>query len=89
MLAAGRAARVREILLVAQDHHRGLVDAIERREGARAEAVAREHARLARRNLEIVLSHRDVLERHARAPRLIQLPDRADAEENPDARGTS
>jgi GntR family transcriptional regulator of vanillate catabolism len=53
----------REILVIAQDHHRGLIDAIERGQGARAEALAREHARIALRNLEIVLDNRDVLER--------------------------
>jgi GntR family transcriptional regulator of vanillate catabolism len=53
----------REILVIAQDHHRGLIEAIERRQGARAEALAREHARIALRNLEIVLDNRDVLER--------------------------
>jgi len=43
-------------LFVAQDHHRTLIDAIENREGARAEAIAREHARLAQRNLDFLLS---------------------------------
>jgi GntR family transcriptional regulator of vanillate catabolism len=38
-------------LIVAQDQHRALVEAIEAREGARAEAIAREHARTARANL--------------------------------------
>ncbi len=39
----------------AQDQHRQIVAAIAGREGARAEAVAREHARLARRNLDHIL----------------------------------
>jgi len=39
-------------LLVAQAQHRALVQAIAAREGARAEAIAREHARIARGNLE-------------------------------------
>ncbi|WP_235855979.1 GntR family transcriptional regulator [Mesobaculum littorinae] len=43
-------------LTLAQTQHRALVDAIANREGARAEAVAREHARTARRNLEFVMS---------------------------------
>ncbi|OYQ34502.1 GntR family transcriptional regulator [Niveispirillum lacus] len=42
-------------LILAQSQHRTLVEAISLREGARAEAVAREHARLARRNLEQVM----------------------------------
>jgi len=43
----------RQILVIAQDHHRCVVRAIEEREGARAEALMREHARLAHRNLQL------------------------------------
>ena len=50
----------------AQAQHWAIYDAIARREGARAEAIAREHARQAQRNLEYVLD---------RAPELIpQVP---------------
>jgi GntR family transcriptional regulator of vanillate catabolism len=45
----------RRSLYGAQAQHRALVEAIAGREGARAEALAREHARLARVNLEFVL----------------------------------
>ena len=45
----------RRSLYGAQAQHRAIVDAIAHREGARAEAIAREHARLARQNLEFVL----------------------------------
>jgi GntR family transcriptional regulator of vanillate catabolism len=37
--------------VIAQDHHRQALDAITRREGARAEAIMREHSRITRRNL--------------------------------------
>jgi GntR family transcriptional regulator, vanillate catabolism transcriptional regulator len=47
----------REILIIAQDHHRAIIEAIEAREGARAESLAREHSRIARRNLEIALNN--------------------------------
>jgi GntR family transcriptional regulator of vanillate catabolism len=43
--------RARDMLIVAQDQHRQVLDAIERREGARAEGIMREHSRLAQRNL--------------------------------------
>jgi GntR family transcriptional regulator of vanillate catabolism len=43
------------VMTVAQDHHRCVVRAIAAREGARAEAIMREHARLALRNLEFAL----------------------------------
>ena len=45
----------RMVMTIAQDHHRCVVRAIEQREGARAEAIMREHARLAMRNLEFAL----------------------------------
>ena len=50
-------------LLLAHDQHRALIDAIERREGARAEALAREHARNAQRNLAEALDNRRTLQR--------------------------
>ncbi|RZA12666.1 MAG: GntR family transcriptional regulator, partial [Lysobacteraceae bacterium] len=43
--------QARDMLVVAQDQHRQVLDAIERREGARAEAIMREHSRIAQRNL--------------------------------------
>jgi GntR family transcriptional regulator of vanillate catabolism len=62
VLAEAELPESREILVVAYYQHRALVDAIERREGARAESLGREHARLASRNLEVVFEHRHVLE---------------------------
>jgi GntR family transcriptional regulator of vanillate catabolism len=47
-----RSPEARHILAVAQDQHRCVLAAIERREGSRAEAIMREHARIAHRNLE-------------------------------------
>jgi len=45
---------IRQTLIGAQEQHRDILEAIEKREGARAEHIAREHARLARKNLEYV-----------------------------------
>lgn len=42
-------------LMVAQSQHKAIVSAISLREGGRAEALVREHARLARQNLDFVL----------------------------------
>jgi GntR family transcriptional regulator of vanillate catabolism len=42
----------------AQAQHRGIVAAIAAREGSRAEALAREHARTARRDLEYVMKQK-------------------------------
>jgi GntR family transcriptional regulator of vanillate catabolism len=48
----------RDMLVVAQDQHRQVLDAIAQREGSRAEAIMREHSRLAQRNLRaVVASH--------------------------------
>jgi GntR family transcriptional regulator of vanillate catabolism len=73
VLAEAELAESREILVVAHYHHRELTRAIERGDGGRAEALAREHARLARRNLEIVIANRDAL-RSVPGHSLLQLP---------------
>ena len=49
------------IFLLAQDHHRCVLDAIRGREGARAEALMREHARLAARNLKLAFENKQAL----------------------------
>lgn len=46
-----------ELFLISIEHHRAIVDAIQNREGTRAENIAREHARVARRNLESALEN--------------------------------
>lgn len=53
--------RSTETLAIAQEHHRAIMEALENRHGTRAEALAREHALLARRVLEVALSDRDAL----------------------------
>jgi GntR family transcriptional regulator, vanillate catabolism transcriptional regulator len=67
----------RAILLIAYHHHRALIDALEGRQSGRAESLAREHARVALTNLEIVLHHREVLQRLPGAS-LIALPEELD-----------
>ncbi|MBJ6123828.1 GntR family transcriptional regulator [Microvirga splendida] len=52
-----RSPEMSYILSVAQDQHHCVLAAIERREGARAEAIMREHARIAHRNLERALTN--------------------------------
>lgn len=52
--------RARDMLVVAQDQHRQVLDAIESREGARAEAIMREHSRLAKRNLREAVETRSL-----------------------------
>jgi GntR family transcriptional regulator, vanillate catabolism transcriptional regulator len=50
------------LLAVAQDQHRCAVAAIASREGARAQAIMQEHARLAARNLRVALASEGVFE---------------------------
>lgn len=57
-----------DILKMAQTQHHDLVEAIESRCGSRAEALAREHARLARKNLELALKNNEALRHVVGAP---------------------
>ncbi|HUI81133.1 MAG TPA: GntR family transcriptional regulator [Bryobacteraceae bacterium] len=49
-----------EMLVLGQEHHCAIVESIENRQGTRAESLAREHSRLARRNLETALANKDI-----------------------------
>jgi len=51
----------RDSLTRAQSQHRAIFDAIVSREGSRAEHLTREHARLARQNLEYVMNEKPSL----------------------------
>jgi GntR family transcriptional regulator of vanillate catabolism len=62
-----------ELFAIGQEHHRVILDAITHRQGARAEAAAREHSRLSRRILETALENRDLLSSMPGAS-LIRLP---------------
>ena len=64
----------RRVLVVAQEQHRAIVDAIAAHEGSRAESVAREHARLASRNLDDALAAGEQLEHLLPGGSLIRLP---------------
>jgi GntR family transcriptional regulator of vanillate catabolism len=55
--------RSNEILAIANEHHRALVEAIAARHGTRAESLGREHAFVARRALELALSDSNALSR--------------------------
>lgn len=50
-----------DMLVIGREQHHAIVEAIESRQGTRAESLAREHARLSRRNLELVLTDREIL----------------------------
>lgn len=58
VLVQATGPRARDTLVIAQAQHRSVIEAIVRREGTRAEALMREHARIAHANL------RDALQSH-------------------------
>lgn len=66
--------------MIALEHHRAIVEAIEYREGTRAEAVAREHSRVARKNLTRALRDSTLFRRMPGAP-LVKVPDDPDLED--------
>lgn len=60
VIVQANSPQARDMLIVAQDQHWQVVDAIDRREGSRAEALMREHSRIAQRNLREVLQSQDL-----------------------------
>lgn len=66
--------KAKELLTVAHDHHQAIMEAIEKRQGSRAEALAREHACLALRNLEAVMADKEVSS-SVPGVSLIRMPD--------------
>jgi GntR family transcriptional regulator of vanillate catabolism len=61
VMAQSVGSDARDVLVVAQAQHRMVIEAIVQREGARAESLMREHARIARRNLQQALrSHQSL-----------------------------
>jgi GntR family transcriptional regulator, vanillate catabolism transcriptional regulator len=61
-----------DLFLIALDHHHSIIDAIANREGTRAETLAREHARVARRNLDAALGNSEIW-KTIRGAKLIEL----------------
>ena len=72
VVAQANSAQARDMLVVAQDQHRQVLDAVERREGARAEAIMREHSRLAQRNLRDAVRSPDATRTPVMGMRLIR-----------------
>lgn len=69
----------REIVALSQIHHHAIIDAIAHKEPARAEAMAREHSRLARTSLAVIMRDRDLLSQVPGAS-LIRFPELAERE---------
>ncbi len=64
---------------LAREHHRAILEAIENREGTRAESLAREHARISRTKLVRVLENRELLSMLPGACLIQLLPAPADS----------
>lgn len=60
VIAQANSPQARDMLIIAQDQHHQVLSAIENREGGRAEAIMREHSRLAQRNLRQVMRSPDL-----------------------------
>jgi GntR family transcriptional regulator, vanillate catabolism transcriptional regulator len=67
-----RTAHAPELPTLGQEQHHGILESIANRQGTRAEALAREHVQLARKNLESVLSKNNPLTGMPGAP-LVQF----------------
>jgi GntR family transcriptional regulator, vanillate catabolism transcriptional regulator len=61
VIAQSKLDQAWKVLFTAQEQHKAIIEAIEQREGARAEAMAREHARLSLRTLSTALKHSPAL----------------------------
>jgi len=61
VIAKSRMADAWKIFLIAQEQHRSIVEAIQQREGSRAEYLAKEHARLSLQTLQTVHKGQDWL----------------------------
>lgn len=59
--ARAKLPRAPQMFAISHEHHHAILEAIEHRQGTRAEAVAREHARMSRRNVELALSDTSIL----------------------------
>ena len=63
VLVRSTGTQARDSLVLAQEQHRAVLFAIEHRQGARAEALMREHARIAHDNLSEALQSRQAAQR--------------------------
>jgi GntR family transcriptional regulator of vanillate catabolism len=62
VFARSRLPKASEMLVLGQQQHHALIEALEQRQGTRAQFIAWEHARLSRRNIESALADREILD---------------------------
>jgi GntR family transcriptional regulator of vanillate catabolism len=68
VFARSKLPRAAEMIFVGHEQHHAILEAVEHRQGTRAEALAREHAQLSRRNLEISLTDEQIRDHVPGAP---------------------
>ena len=61
VFARSKLPKAAEMIIIGLEQHHAILEALERRQGTRAEALAWEHAQLSRRNLETVLTDETIL----------------------------
>jgi GntR family transcriptional regulator of vanillate catabolism len=61
VFARAKLPQALEMFILGQEQHHSLIEAVAQRHGTRAQAIAWEHARLSRRNLESALSDKEIL----------------------------
>ena len=61
VFARTKLPRAHEMFILGQEQHHSIIEALERRQGTRAQYLATEHAQLARRNLQAGLSQEGIL----------------------------
>lgn len=61
VMAQAELGQAWKVFFVAQEQHKNIIEAIENREGARADALAQEHANLSLQNLQRALKNKAVL----------------------------
>jgi GntR family transcriptional regulator of vanillate catabolism len=74
VFARSRLPGAGDMLTIGQEQHHTLLEALEKRQGTRAEALAREHVQLSRRNLESVLSDESILKFVPGGPLILRSP---------------
>jgi len=62
VMAQATLPAARDVLIIAQAQHCSVVEAIAQREGARAQALMQEHARIAHKNLQLALASQTAMD---------------------------
>lgn len=73
VFARSKLPRSNELLTIGQEQHHAILEAVASHQGTRAEALAREHVHLSRRNLEIAVGDANIFNCVPGAPLIAQV----------------